>query len=50
MGKILQQALILAPEHFSCYQLSLHEKTPLHKTYLSAGWHLPDDNAELKFF
>ena len=48
--KILQQALILAPEHLSCYQLSLHEKTPLHKTYLSAGWHLPDDNAELKFF
>lgn len=46
----LQQALMLAPEHLSCYQLSLHEKTPLFKIYHSAGWHLPDENTELDFF
>ena len=46
----LQKAASFTPEHISCYQLSLDEKTPLYKKYLSEGWHLPDENTELKLF
>jgi oxygen-independent coproporphyrinogen-3 oxidase len=46
----LQKAVSYAPEHISCYQLSLDEKTPLYKKYSSEGWHLPDENTELKLF
>ena len=46
----LQQAISFVPEHISCYQLSLDEKTPLYKKYDSEGWHLPDENTELKLF
>lgn len=46
----LQQAVSFSPEHLSCYQLSLDEKTPLYKKYVSEGWHLPDENTELKLF
>jgi oxygen-independent coproporphyrinogen III oxidase len=48
--KTIQQALSYAPEHISCYQLSLSESTPLYKKYSSEGWHLPDEAAELKLF
>ena len=46
----LQKAVSFAPEHISCYQLSLSEKTPLYKKYSSEGWKLPDENTELKLF
>lgn len=46
----LQKAVSFSPEHLSCYQLSLSEKTPLYKKYHSEGWHLPDENTELKLF
>ena len=48
--KTLQLAIAFAPEHVSCYQLSLAEKTSLYKEYASEGWHLPDENTELKLF
>jgi len=46
----LQKAVYFKPEHISCYQLSLSEKTPLHKKYSSDGWQLPDEDTELKLF
>jgi oxygen-independent coproporphyrinogen III oxidase len=46
----LQKAVSYNPEHISCYQLSLGNKTPLYKKYSSEGWHLPDENTELKLF
>ena len=46
----LQEAVSFAPEHLSCYQLSLDENTPLYKKYDAEGWHLPDEKAELKLF
>jgi oxygen-independent coproporphyrinogen III oxidase len=48
--KTLQKALSYTPEHISCYQLSLSEKTPLYKKYSLEGWHLADENTELKLF
>ncbi len=49
-AETLQKAVSFTPEHISCYQLSLDDKTPLYKKYLSEGWHLPDENTELKLF
>jgi oxygen-independent coproporphyrinogen-3 oxidase len=46
----LQKAVSFAPEHISCYQLSLDDRTPLYKKYSSEGWHLSDENTELKLF
>ena len=46
----LQRAVSFAPEHISCYQLSLDDRTPLYKKYFSEGLHLPDENTELKLF
>jgi oxygen-independent coproporphyrinogen-3 oxidase len=46
----LQKALSYTPEHISWYQLSLSEKTPLYKKYSLEGWHLADENTELKLF
>lgn len=46
----LRKAVSFEPEHISCYQLSLNEKTPLYKKYHSEGWKLPDENKELKLF
>ena len=46
----LQKAVSFAPEHISCYQLSLDDKTPLYKKYSSEGWQLPDEKTELKLF
>ncbi len=46
----LQKAVSFAPEHISCYQLSLDVKIPLYKKYSSEGWRLPDENTELKLF
>ena len=44
----LQKAISFSPEHISCYQLSLDDRTPLYKKYSSEGWHFPDENTELK--
>jgi oxygen-independent coproporphyrinogen III oxidase len=46
----LGQAVSFIPEHISCYQLTLEEKTPLYKKYLSHDLKLPDEKTELKFF
>jgi oxygen-independent coproporphyrinogen-3 oxidase len=46
----LLKAVSFAPEHLSAYQLSLDSKTPLYKKYFLNGWHLPDDNTQLKLF
>lgn len=46
----LTKALSFAPEHISCYQLSLGKNTPLDKQYSAEGWRLPDENMEHKFF
>jgi len=46
----LRKGVSFAPEHISCYQLSLDDSTPLYKKYSSEGWHLPDENTELKLF
>jgi oxygen-independent coproporphyrinogen-3 oxidase len=46
----LQKAVSFVPEHISCYQLSLDEKTSLYKKYYSEGWQLSDEDTELKFF
>ena len=46
----LQKALGLAPEHISCYQLSLDKKTPLYKKYSAERWKLPDEDTGLRFF
>ncbi|MFA5324169.1 MAG: radical SAM family heme chaperone HemW [Smithella sp.] len=46
----LQNAISFAPEHISCYQLSLDDRTSLYKKYSSEGWMLPDENTELKLF
>jgi oxygen-independent coproporphyrinogen-3 oxidase len=48
--KTIQQALSYSPEHISCYQLSLSEKTPLYKKYSLEDWQLPDEDTELKLF
>ena len=48
--KTIQQALSYAPEHISCYQLSLGEKTPLYKKYSLEDWQLPDEDTELELF
>jgi len=48
--KTIQQALSYAPEHISCYQLSLGEKTPLYKKYSLEDWQLSDEDTELELF
>lgn len=46
----LQKAVSFAPEHLSCYQLSLDVKTPLYQKYDAEGWHFPDEKKDLKLF
>jgi len=46
----LEKALSFAPEHLSCYQLSLDEKTPLYRRYQQAGAQMPSENEALDFF
>jgi len=48
--KTLQKALLCAPEHISCYQLSLETGTPLHKEYTLQSINLPAEKEQLKFF
>ena len=46
----LEKALSFAPEHLSCYQLSLDEKTPLYRQYREEGAQPPSENEALDFF
>ncbi|MCX5850400.1 MAG: radical SAM family heme chaperone HemW [Deltaproteobacteria bacterium] len=46
----LQKAVSFSPEHISCYQLSLYDRTPLYKKYSLNGWDLPNENTELRLF
>jgi oxygen-independent coproporphyrinogen III oxidase len=46
----LQKAVALAPEHISCYQLSLDAKTPLYKQYVKESFPRLTEDQELKFF
>ena len=46
----LNNALSFTPEHLSCYQLSLEEKTPLYKQYSKESLQLPAENEALDFF
>ena len=48
--RTLQKALTFAPEHISCYQLSLEAKTPLHKKYGAEGIKIPKEEQQAKFF
>jgi oxygen-independent coproporphyrinogen-3 oxidase len=48
--KTIKQALSYAPEHISCYQLSLETGSPLHKEYTRHGISLPAENEQLKNF
>jgi len=48
--KTLQKVLTFTPEHISCYQLSLEEKTPLHKKYSTEGIKLPKEEQQVIFF
>lgn len=47
---ILKKALSFSPEHLSCYQLSLDEKTPLYKQYKKEGLKLTAENEAFDFF
>ena len=46
----LQKAVALAPEHISCYQLSLDAQTPLYQRYAKENFSMLTEDAELKFF
>ncbi len=48
--KTLQKTLAFAPEHISCYQLSLEDKTSLHKKYSAEGIELPKEEQQVEFF
>ena len=46
----LEKALSFFPEHLSCYQLSLDEKTPLYLQYQQTGTQMLSENDALDFF
>lgn len=46
----LRKAVGFAPEHISCYQLTLNKKSPLYKKYSLAGIKLPDEKTERNLF
>ena len=46
----LQKAIILKPEHISCYQLSLAPKTPLYQIYQEKSIKLPSNEQQTKYF
>jgi oxygen-independent coproporphyrinogen III oxidase len=48
--KTIQQALSYAPEHISCYQLSLETGIPLYNKYVLQNIKLPAEKEQLKFF
>jgi oxygen-independent coproporphyrinogen-3 oxidase len=48
--KTIQKALSHAPEHISCYQLSLETGTPLYDEYKRLDINLPAEKEQLRFF
>lgn len=46
----LLKAVSFAPEHISCYQLSLDTRTPLYKQYKKESFQRLTEDQELKFF
>ncbi len=46
----LKKTVSLAPEHLSCYQLSLDPQTPLYHHYRQEGFSLPAEDEALEFF
>ncbi len=46
----LQKAVAWEPEHISCYQLSLDDKTPLYQRYVKESFPMLTEDQELKFF
>jgi oxygen-independent coproporphyrinogen III oxidase len=46
----LQKALTFSPEHLSCYQLSLDNKTSLYQCYQHEHFQLPTEDQALEFF
>lgn len=46
----LEKALVLNPEHLSCYQLTVEPHTALHVTHKKQKLALPDENLALQFF
>ncbi|MRR16475.1 MAG: radical SAM family heme chaperone HemW [Deltaproteobacteria bacterium] len=48
--RTLKNAVSLSPEHLSCYQLSLDQKTPLYRQYQQQGFKLPSEDEALDFF
>jgi oxygen-independent coproporphyrinogen-3 oxidase len=49
-AKTLQKALSFAPEHLSCYQLSLDKQTSLFKRYQQDSLPMPSEDQALDFF
>ncbi len=49
-NQTLKKALSFSPEHLSCYQLSLDNKTPLYKQCKKKGLKLTEENEALDFF
>ena len=48
--KTLNEALLFSPEHLSCYQLTLEDKTPLGRRYQKGEFRLPDEDGQYDFF
>jgi len=46
----LVQAITLAPEHISCYQLTLEPKTPLGRRFAKGEFSLLEEDLEFEFF
>lgn len=46
----LSQALVFAPEHLSCYQLTIEKNTPLGVRLQKGELHLPGEDDQLDFF
>ncbi|MFB3884462.1 MAG: radical SAM family heme chaperone HemW [Thermodesulfobacteriota bacterium] len=46
----LKEALAFSPEHISCYQLTLEEKTPLGLRHRAGEFSLPGENLQYEFF
>jgi oxygen-independent coproporphyrinogen-3 oxidase len=46
----LKQAVAFAPEHLSCYQLTLEATTPLGKRYQAGEFPLPGEEFQYEFF
>lgn len=46
----LHQAMLLKPEHLSCYQLTIEPHTQLHLTHQKKQLALPDEDLALEFF